>query len=61
MAVPKSKWSKARSRSRRANYKISAPNLAACPQCHELRMPHRVCRNCGHYDGRQVVEVSDEA
>lgn len=57
MAVPKRKTSKARRDSRRANWKLSMPNIAECPQCHELKLAHRVCKNCGYYDGRQVINT----
>ena len=43
MAVPKRKMSKARRDSRRANWKLTVPGLVECPQCHEMKMPHRVC------------------
>lgn len=56
MAVPKRRWSKMRSRRSRRNWKLSAPGLVECPQCHELKMSHRVCKNCGYYDGREVIE-----
>ena len=26
-----------------------------CPHCHEKIMQHRVCPNCGYYDGKQDV------
>ncbi|TZE83391.1 50S ribosomal protein L32 [Calorimonas adulescens] len=55
MGVPKRRWSKARTRSRRAHWKLSGPTLVECPQCHELMMPHRVCKNCGFYDGKKVI------
>ncbi len=55
MAVPKSKVSKQRGNTRYAQWKISAPNLVECPQCHELIESHKVCPKCGYYDGRQVV------
>ncbi|NLJ83620.1 MAG: 50S ribosomal protein L32 [Halanaerobiaceae bacterium] len=55
MAVPKRKTSKARKRKRRTHWKISAPNLIECPQCHELRLSHRVCPSCGYYKGREAV------
>mgnify|MGYP001443610515 CR=1 FL=1 len=59
MAVPKKKTSKARSRKRYANWKrIAGPTLVECPQCHELRIPHRVCPECGHYKDREVVDMS---
>ncbi|MBR7110245.1 MAG: 50S ribosomal protein L32 [Clostridia bacterium] len=60
MAVPKGKVSKARRNSRAANWKISAPNLTECPQCHELKQSHRVCDNCGYYDGKEVVSKNTE-
>ena len=60
MAVPKGKISKARKHSRRANWKLTTPGIVACPQCHEPKLAHRVCKNCGFYDGKQVVKV-DEA
>ena len=59
MAVPKNKVSKARRDKRRANWKLTAPNLVECPQCHTLKMPHRVCPNCGQYKGKEVIKVED--
>ncbi|NLJ74673.1 MAG: 50S ribosomal protein L32 [Firmicutes bacterium] len=57
MAVPKRKHSKARTNSRRANWKITPIAVNKCPQCQEPKLPHRVCLNCGTYKGRQAVQV----
>ncbi len=58
MAVPKRKTSKARRDKRRAsNIKMTAPNIIKCPQCHEPKMPHRVCGDCGYYGDREVIKV----
>lgn len=57
MAVPKRRTSKAATRSRKANWKLAAPGMSECPQCHELKLSHRVCKNCGYYNGREVVAV----
>ncbi|NMB24707.1 MAG: 50S ribosomal protein L32 [Firmicutes bacterium] len=57
MAVPKRRHSKARTRKRRASWNIEIPGTVECPQCHEPRLPHRVCRNCGYYKGRRVLAV----
>ena len=57
MAVPKKKTSQARRDQRRAHHAIKAPNPVACPNCGELHVPHRVCRNCGFYKGRNAVAV----
>jgi large subunit ribosomal protein L32 len=57
MAVPKQKQSHSRTNKRRSNHKISAPPVNSCPQCHQPRLPHRVCPHCGFYAGREVVHV----
>ena len=59
MAVPKGKVSKARTSSRRANWKISGPTIVECPRCHKMKLTHRICKHCGYYDGRAVVEIAD--
>lgn len=57
MAVPKRKVSKARRDKRRSNvWKISIPALVKCPQCGDFKMPHRVCKECGYYNGREVIK-----
>lgn len=57
MATPKRKTSKAITSSRKAaNMKKASPALSLCPQCHEPKLPHRVCPNCNYYDGKAVVE-----
>ena len=60
MAVPKTKQSKSRTNKRFANYKATAPTFVECPHCHELKTPHRVCKNCGFYDGKEVVAQKEE-
>ncbi|NYE58222.1 50S ribosomal protein L32 [Carboxydothermus ferrireducens] len=57
MGVPKRRVSKARKNKRRSQWKIAAPKLVSCPHCHQLMIPHRVCKSCGYYDGRQVVNM----
>jgi large subunit ribosomal protein L32 len=38
---------------------MAAPNLVECPQCHEMKMPHRICPACGYYDGKEVVKTEE--
>ena len=60
MAVPTGKISKARKHSRRANWKLALPGISECPQCHKMKLAHRVCKNCGYYKGVQVVNMDEE-
>lgn len=45
MAVPKRKTSKARRDQRRAHWKLTVPGIVECPQCHEPKLAHRVCKS----------------
>ena len=57
MAVSKRKKSKSKRDKRRTHQKISAPNLANCPECGEAKLPHHACPSCGYYKGRKVVDT----
>ncbi len=59
MAVPKQRTSKSRRDRRRAHHALKAKNLVQCSNCGEMRLPHRVCPNCGHYKGREVIEIEE--
>ena len=59
MAVPKRRVSSARRDKRRSNvWKMDAPELVKCPQCGEYKRPHRICPECGYYNGKQEGRVS---
>jgi large subunit ribosomal protein L32 len=57
MAVPKRRKTRSKMRMRRAHWRTEAPAYSSCPQCRQPKLPHRVCRNCGYYAGRQVVDT----
>ena len=59
MAVPKRRMSRSNTRSRRAQWKTTAPTLVTCPNraCGKLTLPHTACPACGQYDGKQVLSV----
>jgi large subunit ribosomal protein L32 len=58
MANPKNRTSRTRKRLRRANWKLTIPSIGACPQCHEAKLPHQVCPNCGYYKDREVITIA---
>ena len=55
MGVPKRRVSHARQGERCAHLAIDLPGLEECPHCHEMKLPHRVCPNCGDDQGRLAV------
>ncbi len=57
MAVPKQKKSRANTRMGRSHWKLNPKNVVECPECHEPKLPHRLCPSCGYYNGRKVKEV----
>lgn len=61
MAMPKKRMSHVRSGTRRSQIKLELPQITYCPKCHEARMAHSVCKNCGTYRGRQVITIKENA
>jgi large subunit ribosomal protein L32 len=57
MANPRSRWSSARTGAKRAHWKLELPNIVKCPQCHAYKLPHRVCKECGFYKGKEVIKM----
>lgn len=56
MGNPARKFSKGRRDRRRAQtFQVGAPTIQECPQCHEMKLAHRVCKVCGYYNGKEVV------
>ena len=57
MALPKTRYAHARQGERRAHLALKRPQLTECSQCHQPKRPHAICRNCGYYDGREVIKT----
>jgi large subunit ribosomal protein L32 len=60
VAVPFRRTSKTAKRKRRSHYKLSVPGMVICPNCGEMKLAHRVCKECGYYDGKVVVEQKED-
>jgi len=60
MPNPTHRHTRSRRDKRRANWKVSAPNIILCPKCHEPALSHRVCPNCGNYKGKQIIEIIEK-
>ena len=59
MAVPKRKVGRIVTNTRRSSHTISAKNTQECPQCHEAKLAHRVCAECGYYNGKEVLATAE--
>ena len=57
MAVPFRRTSKTTKRMRRTHFKLSVTGLTKCANWGATIVSHRVCPECGYYDGKQVVNV----
>jgi large subunit ribosomal protein L32 len=57
MPNPKRRHSHARKNKRRAHDFLTPPNFAKCENCQELKAPHQACKNCGFYNGREVINT----
>ncbi len=57
MAVPKQKHTKSRRNKRRSHHALKKQILFRCPKCNEIVLPHQLCKNCGTYAGREVIDV----
>lgn len=59
MACPKRKTSKMKKRHRKAANRYKGVQATYCPTCNEPLVPHRACKACGFYKGKQVLSVSE--
>lgn len=63
-AVPKKKMSKARTRRRHTTFVKATQKkllnklvLVKCPNCAATKMNHQVCKECGQYNGKQILDT----
>jgi large subunit ribosomal protein L32 len=60
MAEPKKRVNKSRRGTRRRGIKEALPSYVHCSNCHEANLPHAVCKNCGYYNGKLVLEKKEK-
>jgi len=59
MQAPKRRTSHSKKNMRRAHDALKPLNPSTCAQCGEPVLPHRVCRHCGTYRGRQLSATTE--
>jgi large subunit ribosomal protein L32 len=45
---------------RRSHHHLTPLQIQYCSNCDNPVLPHRICVNCGHYQGRLVVEETQK-
>lgn len=61
MCIPRFRRSRTEVRRRRASFwNLKAISVGECPRCHEPKLPHRVCKNCGFYNGKDVLKLEQK-
>ena len=60
MPQPKKRTNKSKGGMRRMSQKAKSPSISYCDNCHEAVKSHQICKNCGFYKGKQLVDVSDK-
>ena len=60
MAVPKRRTSRSKQGTRRSHHRVIPVQIQYCARCNEPVLPHRVCSNCGFYQGRDAIAMEDE-
>ena len=57
MSVPKKRRTPSSRNMRRSHYALKQTGLVKCPKCKAMILPHRVCKNCGYYNGEEIIKV----
>lgn len=52
---PKRRHSRERKGERRASISLALKAPVSCPNCGKITIPHTVCKHCGFYKGKQVI------
>jgi large subunit ribosomal protein L32 len=57
MAVPRHSHTRSKVGKTRMHKHIARVSLNICPKCKKPVLSHTVCKNCGFYKGKEVINV----
>ena len=60
MAVPQNKKTSSKRNMRRSHDALRATSGVECSNCGEMKRPHHVCPDCGHYGDKEIVSMVEE-
>lgn len=58
--LPKRRHSTRRGGKRKAAIKQTLIGLEKCPNCGAMKLPHRICKECGYYNGKQLLTIKEK-
>lgn len=57
MGVPRAHSTRGQKGRRRSHLALKPMGLVSCTHCHKPKLPHRVCKSCGFYGEKEVINV----
>jgi len=58
MGLPGHRRTSSHKRRRAAHFALVQPSISVCEKCGKSTLPHRACKSCGFYRGREVVNTT---
>ena len=59
-ALPFRRISKTAKRQRITHLKKDAPTISTCSNCGATLVPHRACKKCGFYKGKEAIKTTKD-
>lgn len=57
MGVPRAHSTRGQKGRRRSHLALKPLALVSCSHCGQPKLPHIVCKTCGYYDGKEMINV----
>jgi large subunit ribosomal protein L32 len=57
MGVPRAHSTRGQKGRRRSHLALKKIALVSCAHCSKLKSAHEVCKYCGYYNGKEVINV----
>lgn len=57
MAVAQRRTSKSRRNMRRSHHALKTPTVTTCSKCGKPLKPYTICKSCGFYNGKKIINV----
>jgi len=61
MPEPKKRTTKSRQGMRRSHISLKPKSIKVCSHCGEPALAHLMCKDCGYYKGRKVIDYTKKA